>query len=216
MANDISALIEPFIRDYEASLRSNNQMGWHKRKSLAFKYAADKWFPQEDIAGRVRQAMADNMTGKQTDPTVWKMSWELSKAVRRVKRDIRNTPSKMPESVIEPVVEPIVEQVAEQTQERRSMASLYRAWVEMRDYVPADSVISHFSGYDTTTLGNCRAKLIKEGYKFAKVGSPTNGWQVTERPVVSQPEPEIELSAKDMATLKAILSNPKLMAALKA
>lgn len=58
----------------------------------------------------------------------------------------------------------------------KPMAQLYREWLAEEDYMPADEVLSHFTGMARSTFASARSVMSNTGaYKFVKNG---HGWNV--------------------------------------
>lgn len=187
--------VNGFIDEYSQGLQRYSGESWTKRKKLALTDAQTKWIPN---AGKMMEgALKGN--GSYTEEGR-ELVRGIALAVRRAKK------SEIP--FVRAAVEVIKEDTKIDEQKITSMV-MYREWIDEKNFVPSDSILEYFSDYDTTTWGNCRAKLIREGYTFERMSG--YGWKVTGRPQKIEPVAEEKISvmgglnAEEFAKLKELL-----------
>lgn len=189
---------QQFVGEYETVLRANRDLSWNQRKQLALTTASAKYIP--DAALMIKTALSKNMVSAVTSQSD-KDALYLAQRMGRTVRAIRSS-----EQGAHEVTLPAMP-IAESETKRKSMSALYEDWCIEHDFVPSDTAIAYFSGYDNTTIANVRARLVKSGWKFDR--SLEGGWIIREKSVPSN------LNAEEAAAIRAVLSNPTLLTALK-
>lgn len=178
--------VSNFINDYKAGLVKHDGKEWKHRKKLAFAEASERWIPDANmiIQGflkktNVNQEARELVTG-------------IASTARAKRREIKmsNKSSKFVS----------VETNLEKSKPNIITANeMYRKWLETKNFIPSDSTLEYFTGFDKTTLGNIRTQMVSEGWTFERASG--YGWNVVSRPVKAVAVSYSDLGEKIIAAL---------------
>lgn len=172
-----SEIVDAFVQEYKQGLAKHSDKPWHQRKKLAMR-EAERWIP--DARQIIKGAFAPGKSKEDEGAQLMRgMAIAARKQLSLERHAINSVNGHNGNSPATPTVIEAVSTEKPNT-EKKSAASIYKSWLETRDFVPSDYTLEYFTGFDTTTWGNTRARLIKEGWVFEKVNG--KGWAVTTRP----------------------------------